>query len=145
MDYRTLLFSYEGRISRAKYWSAWLIWLVVWCVALVFAFLFGGLLGVVGLALLLLVGVFAIMSWIAVGLKRLHDRNKSGWWLVLFYAAPAILAVAAPPTGIAGNFLLILSFAIEIWMFVELGCLRGSAGPNRYGPDPLGDAAAQPA
>jgi uncharacterized membrane protein YhaH (DUF805 family) len=29
------------------------------------------------------------------------------------------------------------SLAISIWAFVELGCLRGTAGPNKYGPDPL--------
>jgi uncharacterized membrane protein YhaH (DUF805 family) len=32
-------------------------------------------------------------------------------------------------------------FAISIWACVELGCLRGTAGPNRYGPDPLASAA----
>ncbi len=29
------------------------------------------------------------------------------------------------------------SFAISIWGFVEIGCLRGTEGPNQYGPDPL--------
>jgi len=31
----------------------------------------------------------------------------------------------------------VISFAISVWAFVELGCLRGTVGPNRYGPDPL--------
>jgi uncharacterized membrane protein YhaH (DUF805 family) len=84
------------------------------------------------------------MSWIAVGLKRLHDRDKTGWWLVLFYAVPGILSAAAPPIGTAGNLLLVLSFAIEIWALVEIGCLPGTAGPNQYGPDPLAGVAAQP-
>jgi uncharacterized membrane protein YhaH (DUF805 family) len=31
----------------------------------------------------------------------------------------------------------VISFAISVWAFVELGCLLGTVGPNRYGPDPL--------
>jgi len=31
----------------------------------------------------------------------------------------------------------LLAFAILIWAFVDLGCLRGSIGQNKYGPDPL--------
>jgi len=31
----------------------------------------------------------------------------------------------------------VVSFAITVWAFVELGCLRGTLGPNQYGPDPL--------
>jgi len=31
----------------------------------------------------------------------------------------------------------LLSFAISIWAIVVLGFLRGTRGPNRYGPDPL--------
>ena len=34
--------------------------------------------------------------------------------------------------------------AIAIWAFVELGCLRGTPGPNQYGPDPLGNPALAP-
>ena len=30
-----------------------------------------------------------------------------------------------------------MSFAITVWAIVELGFLRGTLGPNRYGPDPL--------
>jgi uncharacterized membrane protein YhaH (DUF805 family) len=37
-----------------------------------------------------------------------------------------------------GGFILSLAAGIiAIWGFVELGCLRGTPGPNQYGPDPL--------
>jgi uncharacterized membrane protein YhaH (DUF805 family) len=36
-----------------------------------------------------------------------------------------------------GIILHLVSFAITIWAIVELGFLRGTIGPNRYGPDPL--------
>jgi len=32
---------------------------------------------------------------------------------------------------------ILASFALTIWGFVEIGCLRGTAGSNTYGPDPL--------
>ena len=90
-----------------------------------------------------------LISSIAVGLRRLHDRDKSGWWLLLFYLVPSLLwgigavaffyGVGAEAAGgmIAGGVLGVLSFAILVWAFIELGCLRGTLGPNRFGPDPL--------
>jgi uncharacterized membrane protein YhaH (DUF805 family) len=41
----------------------------------------------------------------------------------------------------AGIILNLISFAISIWALVELGFLRGTVGPNRYGPDPLSPTA----
>jgi uncharacterized membrane protein YhaH (DUF805 family) len=33
--------------------------------------------------------------------------------------------------------LALAALALTIWGFVEIGCLRGTAGTNTYGPDPL--------
>ena len=41
-------------------------------------------------------------------------------------------------------FLGLAAFAVGVWAFVELGCLRGTIGPNRYGPDPLEPTAIPP-
>jgi uncharacterized membrane protein YhaH (DUF805 family) len=94
------------------------------------------LIWLIGLILL----VLGTWSGLAVGVKRLHDRDKSGWWILLFWLGPSILGswqTAAPDLG--GGFILALAAgALGIWAFVELGCLRGTPGPNRYGPDPLG-------
>jgi uncharacterized membrane protein YhaH (DUF805 family) len=38
---------------------------------------------------------------------------------------------------ISGAIIWALGFAVLVWAFVELGCLRGTLGPNRFGPDPL--------
>ena len=38
----------------------------------------------------------------------------------------------------------VIGFGISIWALVELGFLRGTAGANRFGPDPLATAVAQP-
>jgi uncharacterized membrane protein YhaH (DUF805 family) len=80
---------------------------------------------------------------ILVGIKRLHDRDKSGWWLLVFYLVPMILSWVSAilsRNGIGALFAL-GSFIVSIWALVELGCLRGTAGPNRYGADPLEPAA----
>jgi uncharacterized membrane protein YhaH (DUF805 family) len=31
----------------------------------------------------------------------------------------------------------LITLAVAVWFFVELGCLRGTIGDNQYGPDPL--------
>jgi uncharacterized membrane protein YhaH (DUF805 family) len=151
MDWTTLLFSFNGRINRAKYWLAALIYMVVWIVFIAFIFMwigkldFENLFGVAGAGLLIwLIGfiLFIAATWsgLAVGVKRLHDRDKSGWWILLFWLGPSVLGgwpAAAPELG-GGLILSLAAGAIAIWGFVELGCLRGTPGPNRYGPDPLG-------
>ena len=40
-----------------------------------------------------------LISGIAVGIKRLHDRDKGGWWLLLFYVVPGLLGGIGMATG----------------------------------------------
>lgn len=148
-----LLFSYQGRINRAKYWLTVAIYFGVSCVIAALGFIMLGdsilaladdsaddgiIMGLMskGIGFFLLVLVIyipLIVSAVFVGIKRLHDRDKTGWWLLVFYLVPALLNELA---GVSSLFMFV-SFAISIWGFVELGCLRGSQGPNKYGPDPL--------
>jgi uncharacterized membrane protein YhaH (DUF805 family) len=154
MDWTTLLFSFNGRINRGKYWLAVLIYMIVWTVFIAGSLIWLGgmnidnLLSLAGAGLLIwLIGIILLIlgawSGLAVGVKRLHDRDKSGWWILLFWLGPSILGswqAATPDLG--GGFVLSLAAAaIAIWAFVELGCLPGTPGPNQYGPDPLGNAA----
>jgi uncharacterized membrane protein YhaH (DUF805 family) len=142
MDWTSLLFSFHGRVNRAKYWLVILIYVVV-----------GLILGVIGLALgqgvvmqVLggIVELVALVSSLAVATKRLHDRGRSAWWLLLFYLLPSVLTgigaaieLSSGPMALGGLFT-VAGLAIGIWAFVELGCLRGTIGPNTYGSDPLG-------
>lgn len=99
------------------------------------------------LSIIIKIAVF--ISGLAVGAKRLHDRDKSGWWLLLFYIVPSVLlglgmaiaiigaAGSSGGTGMLGLLLILAGPAVAIWAIVELGCLRGTVGPNQYGPDPL--------
>jgi uncharacterized membrane protein YhaH (DUF805 family) len=65
---------------------------------------------------------------------------------VVFCLVPGVLGQFAKFAGMAGEagtvlhtILVLASLALTIWGFVEIGCLRGSAGANTYGPDPLAD------
>jgi uncharacterized membrane protein YhaH (DUF805 family) len=125
---KNLLFSFQGRINRAKFWLFTIAVTVVYCVAM--GILWGGAMtssdpttalqsfGVVG-GIIALVFLIALI-WISLALqvKRWHDRDKSGWW-VLIQLVPAV----GP-----------------IWFLIECGFLKGTAGANTYGTDPLAAA-----
>lgn len=83
-----------------------------------------------------IVTIALIVSSIAVHIKRLHDRDKSGWWLLLFYLLPIILDGLDRMSGVPLVFSLPAA-AVSIWALVQFGFLRGTSGPNQYGPHPL--------
>ena len=104
--------------------------------------------GILGLAISV---IGLVNAWIAFALsvKRLHDRDRGRWWLlwqILVITVAVILivvAIAVPKeqgalwyalAGAAG----LAAFAISVWLFIEIGFMRGTQGPNRFGPDPLG-------
>jgi uncharacterized membrane protein YhaH (DUF805 family) len=135
MDY---LFQLHGRLNRARYWLAVLIYLVAMLVSVALGFA----LGIVGMAISIIVYIAVVVSSILIGRLRLHDRDKSAWWLVVFYLGPTILSTAGQGFRSEGSPMLAIilnlcAFAVSIWALVELGFLRGTAGPNRFGPDPL--------
>ena len=140
-----LYFNPSGRINRSTFWLKGilllhLIWGVIFIAILVMLLstdIRGGwastsLLDAIlwdpeDYIMLILLGVIlvAVYWWnnFAVTVKRLHDRNKSAWWLVLWWAISGIGSVFT--YGLA-------SIAIALWAFIELGCLAGTPGQNRY-------------
>jgi len=163
MGWFHLFFGFSGRINRAKYWLLLILWAVFWVIAAIVLII--AVLAILGvnltdgklpspddagkfvrlildyLVLSLIVAVIVIASWIsglAIGVKRLHDRNKSGWWILLFYVAPSVLESAAPGSDdTPGGIMQLIGVILWVWGLVELGFLRGTTGPNRFGPDPL--------
>jgi uncharacterized membrane protein YhaH (DUF805 family) len=82
------------------------------------------------------------VSYLAIGVKRLHDRDRSGWWIVVFYIVPWRLGSVVNVADKQGNDTVglvagLVGLVCVIWGLVELGFLRGTRGPNRFGPDPL--------
>lgn len=138
------LFGASGRINRAKYWRSVLIYIGAGLMTAVILFIAAGMAAPLFVIMLVVVLVPWLLWGISFTTERLHDRDKSAWWLVVFYLAPGALAnftKFASFSGAAGtalNYMLALAgLALTIWGFVEIGCLRGTLGPNTYGPDSL--------
>ncbi|MDP2329629.1 MAG: DUF805 domain-containing protein [Reyranella sp.] len=125
---QSLLFSFQGRTNRASFW---LVHVAMWVVTAVVSGIVVGdavlsadpeaaLRSVDAVPGIILAVVYVLMIWIglAVGVKRWHDRNKSGWW---------VLIALVPVIG-------------GLWYLIECGFLPGTMGPNAYGPDPLAQA-----
>ena len=142
-DLKHLLFGFDGRVNRAKYWLVNIANIVVLSV------LAGVILGVAGFSVVawLILGLLylvALVVAVAICVKRLHDRNRPGWWAAIFIGLPVVLGGLS---ALIGNELLgmvfgLAQFAVAVWGLIELGILRGTVGPNQYGEDPLAGKAA---
>jgi uncharacterized membrane protein YhaH (DUF805 family) len=134
VDFWSLLFSFPGRINRAKYWIAIITYVsvIIALVGLGFFFRFD----IIFFVIAALVFIAMTVSGVAVGLKRLHDRDMSGWWLLVFYLLPVVLDGIGRELG--NTIILSIGAAMSVWALIVLGFLRGTPGANQYGPDPLG-------
>lgn len=82
----------------------------------------------------------------AITVKRFNDRDWP-WWLgyalgafgAFVTAAPHFAFQIDPDTEIAGVIVFWLFLATFIAAFIDNGFIRGTRGPNRYGPDPLAE------
>lgn len=138
------MFGASGRINRAKYWRSVVLFGVAGLLAAVILFTAAGIAAPLFMIMVVLIFIPWLLWGFSITTERLHDRGKSAWWLVVFYLVPGALGqIAKAPwfTGGAGTalhyVLAFAGFAITIWGFVEISCLRGAAGSNTYGPDPL--------
>jgi uncharacterized membrane protein YhaH (DUF805 family) len=107
-------------------------------------------------------GIYSLaIIWpaLVIYIKRIHDRNKSGWFILIPVIPGVLLGItwgvavvgmlstaatgANPSAGVlvgAGAFtwiLLLAHFGISLWFFIEFGCMRGTIGSNRFGADPV--------
>jgi uncharacterized membrane protein YhaH (DUF805 family) len=168
VNWSQYLFSFNGRINRAKWWLFWLIAIGWFIVAWILAFAFISIdptLGAIWAILSLIVWLVLLFAYFAVGAKRLHDRNKSAWWLLVFYGIPFLLGIYASWSIFSGMigmggmaaqgasqeqmmgsmmatmqqmwWVTLVNTIIFVWALVELGILKGTTGDNQYGPDPL--------
>jgi uncharacterized membrane protein YhaH (DUF805 family) len=83
----------------------------------------------------------SLLMWVyfVTSIKRLHDRDKSGWWMVPFFAVPGLYNQFADrlPDSYADLPLAIAAAVLCLWGFIEMYCLKGSRKTNRFGADPL--------
>ena len=165
MDTKSFLFSFEGRINRAKYWLATLVILASMILSLLMLTVICLSHGIpTGPLSVNLVGISASIQltdddapaalfpkiatlamtlafgwcYATTSIKRLHDRNKSGRWIVPYLIAPGLYGQF---DGWLGGFwpavfIGYATFVALVWGLVEMCFLRGTRGPNRFGPDP---------
>ena len=106
---------FSGRSTRAEYWW-WGLFSVVVSFALFIADTLTGnssTFGWLGGLLETLFTLATIIPSLALSVRRLHDINRTGWWLLLL-------------------FVLVIGWIVLIVWAIK----RGDEGPNKYGPDP---------
>lgn len=132
-------FRFQGRTSRAGYWRT--VLLITVLVTLVWiATIAATMQGLPGGWLFLLMAPLVWMN-VAVAVRRLHDRNKSAWWIIPFSVLPlasygAAVAMAEAPDTLTSHFATLpalLALVLSAWGWIELGFLKGAKGDNRYG------------
>jgi uncharacterized membrane protein YhaH (DUF805 family) len=106
---------FSGRSRRMEYWMFVVLNFGVSIVASILDRILGmsGMVGGVYGPLQLIAGLALLVPGIAVAIRRLHDQDKSGWWLLIAFV-PIIGAIV-----------------LIVFMFLE-----GTKGDNQYGPDP---------
>ena len=111
-----LFFSAQGRINRQRIWLASILIFLLYTAAIIlFAILsaIGSFLEIVGVILIIAAWVVLVIGAIMLQIKRAHDRNHSGWYILL---------TMIPFIGIISS--------------IELMFIRGTSGTNYYGVDP---------
>ncbi|CAN7570995.1 DUF805 domain-containing protein [Phenylobacterium sp. LjRoot164] len=126
---------FNGRARRLEFW---LFWLLLIGIQVVFSILIGMVAGpmaaaaeatdplavlngpakaLYGLFFLVMLGL--LIPSLAVAMRRLHDTNRTGWWLLLGLIP------------FLGALVLLIFYLLD-----------GTPGPNKYGPDPKGRVSA---
>jgi len=176
MHYAWFLFGFEGRINRAKYWLAVLIIVCWMLFLAMLMFAVGSIFGLAphrsfGFGTDDIFGIFDPTSlrslssadilplcfkaigtplflwvYVATSIKRLHDRDRSSWWMIPFFAVPGFYGQFSDRLGdsIPAMLVAAIVFVLLIWSLVETCYLRGTRGQNRFGADPLAPRDMQP-
>ena len=106
--------TFAGRASRSEYWY-WVL----------FAFLVTAVSGILDYAIFSdsetgplqsITSLLLFLPGLAISFRRLHDIDRTGWWWLIAFTVIGIILLL-------------------VW-----ACTRGTAGANRYGPDPLAGA-----
>lgn len=168
MDFLKWLYaSFDGRARRLHYWLGSLGLILV---LIVLTGLLASVIGIVPAQIIGNVVAFALILPVVVKRLHDRNKPAMPWALLFLGVpaivnlaqylgigfdqveatgelAPSLEGVAPPPAEVVlmqpnalGFALLFAGLVVGLWALVELGFLRGTVGPNQYGPDPKGDA-----
>ena len=153
---------FSGRSRRMEYWMWALFQILLYVGLMVLMMVFAGGAAVAGTpdsavaaggAVMVIMGIYMLAQLVflipslAVGVRRLHDTGRTGWWivapilgyLVMFVAvgagaaSPDNMAAAGGLAMIGGLLVFVLAIVLLVFMLLD-----GTPGPNKYGPDPKG-------
>jgi len=147
--------TFRGRASRSEFWFFYLFYMLVAFVAqiidvaLIFAVFATGVPFFLPIfTTIVTLGMF--LPQLAVSWRRLHDIDRTGWWLgdaflvgAIFYGVIIALVIGTAPTGdfgseppaallVAAPIFVLLGFAWGITIFIFY-LTKGTLGPNRFG------------
>lgn len=135
----------DGRISRRALWLAYVLPILgITTVIVIFDDMVGYGQNITILGEEASVGIFLLeilMVWpsFAVGARRFHDMNVTGWWVLTFL--PFYLWYPKAQALVGQSIYLIVPVLIVLALGGLLGlaqlCVPGTIGENKYGPDPL--------
>lgn len=116
MDLKTLWLSPKGRASRKDLWlRTHLPYLGIYILAVILDVIMGNFDSETGYGIIsTIVCLLMLWPWTAVFIKRCHDRNRSAWFLLIFFVP-----------------------ILNLWPAIELYFLKGTTGENRFGADPV--------
>ena len=103
---------FSGRASRSEFWY-WTLFTVL--VSIVMSIIDLEVLSSSVTPFSSIWGLVTLLPSLAMGVRRLHDTDRSGWWWLLSFIP-----------------------LIGIIVLIVFWCSEGTRGPNRFGPDPLG-------
>jgi len=146
MNFASLFMSFEGRISRKPFWLGLLSLLILGLIILLGSLYVAGERDYPVIRFnILVIEVALLYPLLAVGVKRLHDRGRPGYTALVFilpwllHQVTNLVGITGDPTAINAIDIafILINFVLFVWFVVDLGVLRGTRGPNAYGPDPL--------
>lgn len=119
-------FFFKGRASRSEFW-----WFACFCFLTEMAVIFldAILPAIFAVILSIATPLLLLPAHAGVAVRRFHDRNLSGWWVLACWLASPLLMTGR---------LSLASLAISI-AYVVVACLPGQFLPNKYGPPPAED------
>ena len=108
-------FDFSTRAPRKEFWLFVLFYSLAYLILMGIDISMGTYNSIIGFGILS--GIFwmaTVVPYLAVGVRRLHDTNRAGWWLLLIFV---------PIVG-------------AIWLLV-LFCFKSDEDENRFGINPL--------
>jgi uncharacterized membrane protein YhaH (DUF805 family) len=106
---------FEGRARRKEYWFFILFEVLILIVLFILSIILGQVSSILGTIFGLLyfaASLGLLVPALAVGVRRLHDTGRSGWWLLIAFVP-------------------LVSIALIVFM-----CFDSEPGDNQYGPNP---------